>query len=313
MKENNKEKKMDENAMETSQSKVKRGITESEFDEAAKELSKKVLDDEGWEEVQSTKRLRKNNETIIIEKEKQKGQQTPSSARDEQRGRDDPTKADENDRSQKENIDVKGKKLTKEIFMNIEGKLMKIDTLELMSRAEDQKVRYEEKDIRPRNIIIKINREFMNVKKEKNNIKIWKTLMRYNIIPKEVKMISHGTAIGTFDNYRDANRCLEELEKEKEIQASTDSKRTTCKGVIADWPDSIPELWEALEDQNSIVKLERIYNRKWVVEKKRMTEIKTENIIATFKGDKIKENIKLWNDRVRLKICEAELVAKITK
>ncbi|KAK0157459.1 hypothetical protein PV328_011202 [Microctonus aethiopoides] len=38
MKENNKEKKMDENAMETSQSKVKRGITESEFDEAAKEL-----------------------------------------------------------------------------------------------------------------------------------------------------------------------------------------------------------------------------------------------------------------------------------
>ncbi|KAK0076951.1 hypothetical protein PV326_010400 [Microctonus aethiopoides] len=239
------------------------------------------------------------------EKKQQLDQQESKTTRDEQEI-EDSVEIEVNNITQKENVDIIGKKLDKEIFRNNGGKLTRIDFSDPTNRTEIQKERYDEKDMRPFNIIIRISREYINVKKEKNNIKIWKILMRHNTIPEEMKMISHGTAIWTFEHFIDANRCLEELKKDKEIQASIDSKKATYKGVIADWPDSIPELWEAIEDQDSIVKLERIYSRKWVTQEKRLVEIKTENIIVTFKGDTIKENIILWNDRIRLKGKEGD-------
>ncbi|KAK0162390.1 hypothetical protein PV327_006170 [Microctonus hyperodae] len=165
-------------------------------------------------------------------------QQETMMFRDKQRDREEQKNTEETNRNPKENTEIREKEQTKEIFMNNEGKLMKINKPEDMRKLEVQKGRYEGKDTGP-------------------------------FVPKEVKMISHGTAIGTFENANEANGCQEKLEKEKEIQTSIDSRRITCKGVIVDWTDSIPELWEAIEDQNR---------------------------------DKIEESIKLWNDRVRLKV-----------
>ncbi|KAK0178547.1 hypothetical protein PV327_007426 [Microctonus hyperodae] len=81
-------------------------ITESEFDEATKELCKKVQDVEGWQEAQSSKRKKKNCEsTITAEQKKHMEQQETTMPRDKRRDREDPTKSDENNRNPKQNTE----------------------------------------------------------------------------------------------------------------------------------------------------------------------------------------------------------------
>lgn len=75
--------------------------------------------------------------------------------------------------------------------------------------------------------------------------------------------------------------CLETLEKNKEdsITVNIDQRSLTSKGVIVDWDDSIIDLWEAIDDYRSILKVERMYKKNFHKATKKFTEEETDNIV----------------------------------
>lgn len=72
--------------------------------------------------------------------------------------------------------------------------------------------------------------------------------------------------------------------------------------MIVDWDDSIIDLWEAIDDNRSILKVERMYKKNFDKTTKKFTEEETDNIVVTFKGGKIKTEIWLWNRKLTIKV-----------
>lgn len=75
-----------------------------------------------------------------------------------------------------------------------------------------------------------------------------------------------------------------------------------CKGVVTEWPDSVLEFWDAISDRTEILKLERMYKKKWDKISKKLIEEDTGNIIVSIKGNKIKERIGLFDDKIFVKV-----------
>lgn len=105
---------------------------------------------------------------------------------------------------------------------------------------------------------------------------------------KEVLMTSHIAAEVEFANGQDANLCLQRVEEAKEtgIIARIENRELITRGVITDWPDNIPGLWEALEDKSKVCRMEKMYRRRWDEREKNFREDDTGNIIITFYGNK---------------------------
>ncbi|KAK0172476.1 hypothetical protein PV328_005788 [Microctonus aethiopoides] len=76
----------------------------------------------------------------------------------------------------------------------------------------------------------------------------------------------------------------------------------TNKGVISDWPDTIKELWEAIREPHNILKIEKMYRKKWNKINRKQEEVETGNIIITFKGNEIKKTVGLWDNTVSIKL-----------
>lgn len=192
----------------------------------------------------------------------------------------------------------------KEIYYNIDGKLVNINELDRTKNIFKKKERYDEDQAGPGKVIIKLNKEYNNANRGKNLIIIWKTLIKLNIKPNKMNMISFSTAEAEYERAQEANMCLDKLEREKEtnITAHLDAVSLTSKGVISDWPDNIKELWAAITEPQSILKMEKIYRRKWNKQKGELEEIETGNITITFKGNGTKKAIRLWDNTVSIKL-----------
>lgn len=137
-----------------------------------------------------------------------------------------------------------------------------------------RKERFDEDETGPYKVIVKLDKKRTNTKRGKNLIIIMKELIRKDIRP-TVSMSSFTTTEIKFVCQRDANHCLDSVKKDKEengLIASIDFRNATCKGVVSDWPGSIEELWEVMTEQKEVVKMERMYKKKWNNETKKIRE-----------------------------------------
>ncbi|XP_071580666.1 uncharacterized protein [Temnothorax nylanderi] len=141
-------------------------------------------------------------------------------------------------------------------------------------------------------------------KKGRNLIKIWMTLSDLKICPTSVTMVNHFTAEADFKDFADANIALDRIVKLKDpvkLKANLDQRLIFCKGVISDWPSSIPDLWSAIGDRSKITKLERMYRRKWdPVNKKSILSV-TDNILVTFNDNCIRD-LNIFSYGVNLRV-----------
>lgn len=153
-------------------------------------------------------------------------------------------------------------------------------------------------------VIVKLKKERVNAKRGRNFYKILKSLMKHKIYPKDILMISHASAKVKLDNAIDANSYLDkimELES-SDLSATTDRRCFSCRGVITDWDEPISEFWEAIDEKGDILKIENIYRKAWDKGEKIVKEKDTDNIIVTFIGSQVRENIGLWEGRVGIKV-----------
>lgn len=89
-------------------------------------------------------------------------------------------------------------------------------------------------------IIAKLKKSQTTNKCGKNQVKILMHLMKYNIVPRELAMEKFNTAKIVFDNYNDANICLDKIERrsiedKEKVTAYIEERFTKCRGVITDW------------------------------------------------------------------------------
>ncbi|XP_077265724.1 uncharacterized protein LOC143899358 isoform X2 [Temnothorax americanus] len=140
-------------------------------------------------------------------------------------------------------------------------------------------------------------------RKGRNHIKLWMILTELKIRPNNVVMLNYFSAEAEFQSGSSANFALEKIEKLKikKLTAKIKKHQIFCKGVITDWPSTIPELWAAISDKTNIVSLERMYRRKWDASNKTASFLETDNIIITFRDNKLR-GLKIFNNMVGLRV-----------
>ncbi|XP_071634356.1 uncharacterized protein [Temnothorax longispinosus] len=153
-------------------------------------------------------------------------------------------------------------------------------------------------------ITVRLDPQHAATRKGMNEIKIWMLLSESNICPTAVEMLNHFSAEVEFANATEANRALKIIEKLRvpKIKAYIEQRSIISKGVVADWPAGIPELWEVLQDRADILSLERMYRRRWDVATRTSSLMATDNIMITFKAKNIR-NLKIFQQGVNLR-CE---------
>lgn len=111
-------------------------------------------------------------------------------------------------------------------------------------------------------------------------------LMKLNIKPCDITMVSFNKANVTFDNFKETNRTLDILDKEdKEMYNAYIEERTIkSRGVIIDWEYSIEKLTEAITNKSGILKIERMRRKRWDNTNKKLTEEDTDKLIVTSEG-----------------------------
>ncbi|XP_071582274.1 uncharacterized protein [Temnothorax nylanderi] len=192
------------------------------------------------------------------------------------------------------------------IFVNVGGKLVKKDRRLRNEEIEKEMAnKYFEPGLKGYKVVCcKLTRENMCVKKGLNRVKIQSLLHNIGCTPDYFEMDRFNLARLKFRKDEDANSCIERLNtryKDK-IQVYIDNRSRFCKGVIADWPYSIEELWENLGKKDNILQLEvmkkRIYNR----EEKKLEIKETNNIIITVKGNKLPEKFTIFEGFGNLRV-----------
>ncbi|XP_011699228.1 PREDICTED: uncharacterized protein LOC105456695 [Wasmannia auropunctata] len=167
-----------------------------------------------------------------------------------------------------------------------------------------RKVRFGKDQKGPVKVKVMVLPDKAQIKRGRNHLIIIQKLKLLKITFKEVLMTSHIAAEVEFANGQDANLCLQRVEEAKEtgIIARIENRELITRGVITDWPDNIPGLWEALEDKSKVCRMEKMYRRRWDEREKNFREDDTGNIIITFYGNKVVEKMWLWEHEVAIKV-----------
>ncbi|XP_025993459.2 uncharacterized protein LOC113004427 [Solenopsis invicta] len=157
------------------------------------------------------------------------------------------------------------------------------------------------------NILIKVidddKSKFMNKNKNRTKILVW--CNKNQIFPADLFMQRFNLASLTFKNVKNANDCLDKLDrlKDKWLAGIVDRRKVTCRGVIADWPYDIPELWNNILDRDDILKFERMKRRVWDKTEGKFKIVNTDNIIVTMKGARIRNKLTICDNlRIHLRI-----------
>ncbi|XP_071582149.1 uncharacterized protein [Temnothorax nylanderi] len=153
-------------------------------------------------------------------------------------------------------------KKPREEFMNRKGILERISELDATDIVDQKQVRFTEGS----NVIYKI---VLKLKREKTEIK---------------------------------REAINKLSDTIGITAEIDQRGSKYVGVITDWGESIPELWEAIDDHDNIEKIGRMYRKTWNKEDKQIVEEDTGNLIITFKGDTVRHRLDLFGRRTQIKV-----------
>ncbi|XP_024885946.1 uncharacterized protein LOC112463676 [Temnothorax curvispinosus] len=153
-------------------------------------------------------------------------------------------------------------------------------------------------------IILRLPPDQTTTRRGKNEIKIWMILNELRICPLTVTMISHFSAEAEFKDFRDANHALDTIDvlgDPVKLKANLEQRFVVSKGVISDWPSSIPELWSSIQDRSKILSMERMYRRKWDSLSSKTSLVATDNIIVTFKDKNIR-NLTIFDKGIVLRV-----------
>lgn len=145
-------------------------------------------------------------------------------------------------------------------------------------------------------INMRLNNFIATNNKEKNMVKVIMILHKTNFSPLGVEMINRNTARIKFRNKAAANECLTFFEvHNKLVSVYIDNREVMHKGIISDWPKGIPELFDALDSRNNIIKMERIKKRVWNRDNNIANYVASDNIAITFKGKNITEYVSIYD------------------
>ncbi|XP_071574383.1 uncharacterized protein [Temnothorax nylanderi] len=141
-------------------------------------------------------------------------------------------------------------------------------------------------------------------KKGKNHIKMWMILNELQICPTSITMVNHFSAEAEFKHFRDSNSALNKIDALKDpvkLKANLEQRSIVCRGVITDWPSTIPSLWTTIQDKSRILGMERMYRRKWDPINKKTKLLATDNIIVMFKDKSIRD-LTIFNNGINLRV-----------
>lgn len=145
------------------------------------------------------------------------------------------------------------------IYYNIEGKLIavKIEDVEMMDeiKRQEEKIsrRYNDQEEGRAAIMVKLNNKVVTNLKGKNKTKILFILHKMKSDSIDIEMVNWNTARVWYLSKAEANKGLETMEKNSSfLFAYINKKELICKGVITDWPNGIPDLFEAMDDTENI-------------------------------------------------------------
>lgn len=137
-------------------------------------------------------------------------------------------------------------------------------------------------------INMKLNNLIITNSKEKNMVKIIIVLHKTEFSPMGMEMINKSTARIKFRNKVEANKYLNFFEvHNKLVSVYIDNREIMYKGIVSDWPKGIPELFDALDSRDNIIKMERMKKRVWNKENNSSNTIASDNITITFRGKEI--------------------------
>lgn len=110
-----------------------------------------------------------------------------------------------------------------------------------------------------------------------------------------------------FDNYIEANRCLDDktdVNGGKEVMFEIPSRAKICRGVITGWDLQAPldELIDSMEITSNIVAVERLKRRVYDKDTKTVRETISHVICMTWEGNCVPTEIRIYGGLTRLKV-----------
>lgn len=110
-------------------------------------------------------------------------------------------------------------------------------------------------------------------------------LHKTGYLPLGIEMINRSTARILFQTKELAKTCLDFFEiHNKLVTAFIDNKEIMHRGIISDWPNGIPELFDAIDLRDNIIKMERMKKRIWNKDDNTTKTVASDNIVVTFGG-----------------------------
>ncbi|XP_077282657.1 uncharacterized protein LOC143908758 [Temnothorax americanus] len=192
------------------------------------------------------------------------------------------------------------------IFMNIKGKLVKYThEYENKLAGDTNSIPRFEKEFEGMKIVCcRLTTQNICNKKGMNKIKIQMFLHKARCYPDDFEMDQFNLARLKFINMTDANSCLDKLCREckDKVHVYIDDRSITCKGVISDWPFSIPELWDTIVDKGNIMQIERMTRKLFDKKKQSRIENDTDNICIIFNKNVLPNNISIFEGYGHLKV-----------
>jgi len=190
------------------------------------------------------------------------------------------------------------------IYYNVDGKLKAInyEDKEMIDKykkwEKDQFLKYDNKEPGIAVILINMKGHIQSHRKGINKSKIIFALHKFKCEPLGIEMVSRSTTRVLYENKYKANKCLETFSiHNKLFSASIDihKREKICRGIINDWPNGIPELFEAMDEQTAVIKLERLKKKIYDKESKTLKTKETGDILVTFKNKTLHPNISIYN------------------
>jgi len=186
----------------------------------------------------------------------------------------------------------------------VQGGILKnmeeVDTSEMVWKKD----KFDESQKGPVKVKVSLATEKVKVVKGRNFIAIMQALRVLKVQYEQINMINHRAAEVSFRNVHNANDFLNAVKQNKEvgIETSIDRREIAARGVVTDWPDSIAEFWEAVNEKEEMIKIEKMIIRKWNNIEKEFCQYDTGNLIITFKGNKIPKRLWLWEHVVAISV-----------
>lgn len=152
-------------------------------------------------------------------------------------------------------------------------------------------------------VTVKLKPDYSTIDKRTNAVKIIRKIVKDDIDPD--KILDNGFAASdlVFKNVKEVNKCLRIKDrKERAIIYVITGKTTQSKGVITAWDSNLQELLDTIDNKDLVLNVERLRKRIWNEESGSYHWTATKHIVLTMKGNKVSEEISIFNGLTTLSV-----------